>query len=88
MKKATGGGLPAHIFHAFMTDAEQNLPPRPLPGSQFMALAQAQTQAVQTATATTPEQQKQEQPQQTDQNNAPAKPDALDRILNGLFGGT
>ena len=33
MKKATGGGLPAHIFHAFMEDVEQDLPVRPLAGS-------------------------------------------------------
>jgi len=40
MKKATGGGLPAHIFHAFMEDAEQGLPVRPLVGSQLMAAAE------------------------------------------------
>jgi penicillin-binding protein 1A len=33
MKKATGGGLPARIFRAFMEDAERNLPPRPLVGT-------------------------------------------------------
>ena len=32
MKKATGGGLPAHIFKAFMEDAEAGLPVKPLPG--------------------------------------------------------
>jgi len=32
MKKATGGGLPARIFKAFMEDAERNLPPLPLVG--------------------------------------------------------
>ena len=30
MHKATGGGLPARIFHAFMTDAHRGLPVRPL----------------------------------------------------------
>jgi penicillin-binding protein 1A len=30
MIHAVGGGLPAHIFKTFMTDAEQGLPPRPL----------------------------------------------------------
>jgi penicillin-binding protein 1A len=29
---ATGGGVPAHIFHAFMEEAEQGLPVRPLAG--------------------------------------------------------
>jgi penicillin-binding protein 1A len=72
MRKATGGGLPAHIFHAFMEDAEQNLPVRPLSGSALVASAAPDT--VQTAAAAQPEQ-KQE-------------PDALERILNGIFGGT
>jgi len=30
MKKATGGGLPARIFKAFMSEAERDLPPRAL----------------------------------------------------------
>ena len=30
MKHATGGTIPAHIFHAFMEDAESGLPVRPL----------------------------------------------------------
>jgi penicillin-binding protein 1A len=34
---ATGGGVPAHIFHAFMEDAEQGLPVQPLVGSQLLA---------------------------------------------------
>ena len=33
MKNATGGGLPARIFKAFMQDAERNLPAQPLIGS-------------------------------------------------------
>jgi penicillin-binding protein 1A len=40
MKKATGGTLPAHIFHAFMSDAEQDLPARPLLGTALMASAE------------------------------------------------
>ncbi|OYQ33799.1 carboxypeptidase [Niveispirillum lacus] len=32
MKKVTGGGLPAKLWHAIMTDAHQGLPPRDLPG--------------------------------------------------------
>jgi penicillin-binding protein 1A len=39
MVKATGGTLPAHIFHAFMSDAEQGLPVRPLAGNALMAEA-------------------------------------------------
>ena len=46
MKKATGGGLPAHIFHTFMEDAEHDLPVRPLVGDQLMAMAEADQQPV------------------------------------------
>jgi len=31
MKRVTGGTIPAHIFHDFMTQAETGLPPAPLP---------------------------------------------------------
>jgi penicillin-binding protein 1A len=34
---ATGGGVPAHIFHAFMEGAEQGLPVRPLSGTNLEA---------------------------------------------------
>ena len=37
MKKATGGGLPARIFKAFMEDAERGLPARPLIGTTLFA---------------------------------------------------
>ena len=37
MKKATGGGLPARIFKAFMADAERDLPVRPLMGMTLFA---------------------------------------------------
>jgi len=36
MKKATGGGLPARIFKAFMSGAEHDLSPRPLTGMTFI----------------------------------------------------
>jgi penicillin-binding protein 1A len=39
MMKATGGTLPARIFHAFMNDAEQGLPARPLVGTTLVAFA-------------------------------------------------
>ena len=68
MRKATGGTLPARIFHAFMSDAEQGLPVRPLAGTTLVASAGAdQTQAP------------------TDEKT---KPDTLEKLLNGLFGGT
>jgi len=40
MVKATGGGLPARVFHAFMEDAEQGLPSRPLVGTTLVAAAE------------------------------------------------
>ena len=79
MKKATGGGLPAHIFHAFMEDAEQGLPVRPLAGSPPVAdagdtAAPVVASSAQALAMTPP---------------APAKPqDPFEKILNGLFGGT
>jgi penicillin-binding protein 1A len=36
MKRATGGGMPARVFKAYMREAEKNLPPYPLPGTQFV----------------------------------------------------
>jgi penicillin-binding protein 1A len=67
---ATGGGVPAHIFHAFMEDAERGLPVRVLAGNSLIADAGDQpplTQAV------------------SDKDH---QPDAFERILNGIFGGT
>ena len=37
MRRATGGRLPAHIFKAFMTQAEKGLPVRPLAGTTLIA---------------------------------------------------
>ena len=36
---ATGGGVPSHIFHSFMEDAEHGLPVRPLAGAAQVAAA-------------------------------------------------
>ena len=76
MKKATGGGVPAHIFHNFMEAAEQNLPIRPLIGATVLAEANQPAAPTLSAPETPP--------------TAPqaSKPDAFERILNGLFGGT
>ena len=65
---ATGGGVPAHIFHAFMEDAEQGLPVRPLTGAALVARCRRSAAAGAA---------------QDDK-----KPDAFERILNGIFGGT
>ena len=78
MKKATGGTLPAHIFHTFMTEAEQGLPVRPLAGTTVMASVTEAAAADDVAPA--PEVQKPEEKK--------SPPDALDRLLNNLFGGT
>ncbi|HEX4272755.1 MAG TPA: PBP1A family penicillin-binding protein [Rhizomicrobium sp.] len=77
MVKATGGTLPAHLFHAFMTDAEQGLPARPLAGTALMAAAD---QPANTAA---------EQPTPVSaQAEDKSKPDTFQKLLNGLFGGT
>ena len=75
MIKATGGTLPAHLFHAFMTDAEQGLPARPLTG---MALVASADQPADQAQATPV----------SAQSDEKSKPDTFKRLLNGLFGGT
>jgi len=36
MKKATGGGLPARVFKSFMSEAERDLPLRPLDGMSYL----------------------------------------------------
>ncbi|MGN6515086.1 MAG: transglycosylase domain-containing protein [Rhizomicrobium sp.] len=41
MSHATGGGLPAHIFHSFMESAEQGLPVKPLPALAALPVADA-----------------------------------------------
>jgi penicillin-binding protein 1A len=71
MRKATGGGLPARIFHEFMTDAEVNLPIRPLAGA--LIAANEQTPPSDATAPQKPEEQK--------------KPGTIESILNGLFGG-
>ena len=71
MLKATGGTLPARIFRAFMTDAEQGLPVRPLAGTALVASSDQ------------PADQAPPVPQ-----DEKSKPDALQKLLNGLFGGT
>ena len=76
MKKATGGTLPAHIFRGFMTEAEQGLPVRPLAGTTLVASADE----VPAADHAAPEDQKPEEKKN--------EPDALDRLLNKIFGGT
>jgi penicillin-binding protein 1A len=72
MKRATGGGLPARIFHAFMSGAEQNLPVRPLAGAAIAANLPPPEAA----------------PAEAAQEPADAsKPGTIEAILNGLFGG-
>jgi len=72
---ATGGGVPAHIFHAFMEEAEQGMPVRPLAGTTLVAAMDA-APATPDAAADAPA------------DDAQKKPDAVERLLNSLFGGT
>ena len=73
MIKATGGTLPARMFHAFMSEAQQGLPVRPLAGTALMA--SVEKPAAEQGAEPTPEEKK-------------SKPETLQRLLNGLFGGT
>ena len=41
MSHATGGGLPAHVFHSFMEDAEKGLPVKPLPALAAIPVTEA-----------------------------------------------
>jgi penicillin-binding protein 1A len=75
MRKATGGTLPARMFHGFMTEAEEGLPPRPLTGSILLA-----------STDQPADPPADEAPQQ--QQEQKSRPDTFERLLNGLFGGT
>ena len=72
MVKATGGTLPARLFHSFMSEAEQGLPVRPLTGSTLVASAEPPVEA-------------QVPP---DQAQEKSRPDTFERLLNRLFGGT
>jgi penicillin-binding protein 1A len=79
MVHATGGTLPARIFHAFMTDAEGGLPVRPLAGSLAIAAADPTTAAT-LPDGTQPE---------TDPNDpapAPKKPGTIEDLINGILG--
>ncbi|HEV2649676.1 MAG TPA: PBP1A family penicillin-binding protein [Rhizomicrobium sp.] len=51
MKKATGGGLPARIFSAFMMDAESGLPIKPLAGTLAVAATEPADATVPAPTA-------------------------------------
>jgi penicillin-binding protein 1A len=77
MVKATGGTLPARIFHNFMTEAEQNMPVRPLTGATLVAAEE---------TAATPDDAA--APATADKPAPAQKPDTFQKLLNGLFGGT
>jgi len=78
MKKATGGTLPARIFHTFMSDAEQGLPVRPLAGTTLLASAGE-------AAASDGQAPDQAAPQEPEKK---PEPDTLQKLLNGIFGGT
>ncbi|HXC55584.1 MAG TPA: PBP1A family penicillin-binding protein [Rhizomicrobium sp.] len=74
MIKATGGTLPAKIFHAFMTTAEDGLPVRPLAGSLAIAAAEP-------APAATPDGSEPAAPPPDDK-----KGDAIGNLIDKLFG--
>jgi penicillin-binding protein 1A len=70
---ATGGGVPAHIFHAFMEQAQQGLPVRPLAGDSLAGdNTTAEEDQLPPAQTAPPENQ---------------KPDTFEAILDSIFGG-
>jgi penicillin-binding protein 1A len=73
MLHATGGTLPAKIFHAFMTNAEAGLPVRPLPGSQVAPTA---TDGTSPPDGTMP----------TEPDAKPENPDAIGGLIDKIFG--
>jgi penicillin-binding protein 1A len=83
MKKATGGTLPAHIFHAFMEDAEQGLPVRPLVGSQLLATAEQEPAVAALPALVAPP----ASPPVPASTPAPPAKDPFQQILDSLFGG-
>ena len=76
MRKATGGTLPARMFHAFMTEAEQGMPVRPLAGSHPGGDGRAAAAG--------------DDSSKRPSRRSPKSPSRipLRRLLNGLFGGT
>jgi penicillin-binding protein 1A len=77
MLKATGGTLPAKIFHAFMTNAEAGLPSRPLAGSLAVA-----------ATEPTPVVPDGMMPSEPDAPPAPeTKQDSIGGLIDKILGG-
>ncbi len=84
MKRVTGGGLPARIFHAFMEDAEQDLPVRPLVGSEVLVANATDTTAAPAVADAVPVPEAAPPPAPV----VAAKPeDPFEKILNSLFGG-
>jgi penicillin-binding protein 1A len=75
MVHATGGTLPAKIFHAFMADAETGLPVKPLPGAPSDAIASA-IAPDRTAPATPA-------PEAPDGDK---KPGTIEDLINNIFG--
>jgi len=84
MKKVTGGGLPARIFHAFMEDAEGDLPVRPLVGSEVLVADAADAAAAPLVAEAAPAPEAAPPPAPV---AAEKQQDPFEKILNSLFGG-
>ena len=75
MAKATGGGLPARIFHNFMETAEAGLPVKPLAGSADVVATTPSTDTATNPSTVRPV----ERPDE--------KPNDIGSLINKLFGG-
>jgi penicillin-binding protein 1A len=77
MLHATGGTLPARIFHNFMAEAETGLPVKPLAGQAGTAPADAIASTI--ANDGQP-------PAPDSDGDAGKKPDTIDDLINSIFG--
>jgi penicillin-binding protein 1A len=79
MAHATGGTLPAKIFHSFMTAAEAGLPVRPLAGSLAVATAPVTPVGAMPVDADAA-------PNQTPAPTPKEKPDSIGDLIDRIFG--
>ncbi|HWD26835.1 MAG TPA: PBP1A family penicillin-binding protein [Rhizomicrobium sp.] len=84
MVHATGGTLPAKIWHNFMADAENGLPVKPLAGSSAPPPPDAIATAIGADTAAASN----DQPPAPDapDDGGDKKPSTIEDVINGIFG--
>jgi penicillin-binding protein 1A len=81
MKKATGGGLPARIFKAFMDDAERGQPARPLIGTTLFIAEEAPPESPAPGVENAASQAPVDEPPKSDGDVLGAFQDLLDKLF-------